>query len=105
MLSFEMFFLSSNYLNDRPKGVLLLRIFFVICVCLCHGMALLYVMFIWVFYYPTWCLGSQVWYLIVTIPDFCLLSYFTLILSQSLLAGVISDGIHGIHIHALDHWH
>ena len=33
----------------------------------------------------------------VSIPDLCLLSYFTLILPQLLLEGVISCGIHGIY--------
>ena len=42
------------------------------------------------------CLGS-LWYLIVSIPDLCLLPHITLILSQPLLAGVISCGIHGIY--------
>ena len=59
-------------------------------------MALLYVMFSCVFVTFPYSVLGQVCYLIVSIPDLYILSYFTIILSQSLLAGVISCGIHGI---------
>ena len=82
----------SHFLTDRSKVMLLLLINFVICVS-CHSMqpcghllgkrperayllALLCVMFSCVFVtFPYGALG-QVWYLIVSIPDICLLPYF-----------------------------
>ena len=87
--------LPSNFLTDRSKAVLLLYTFllFVFRVCLCHSvlsipcslkitrweradlLALLCMMFSCVF--PTFPYGvlSWVWYLMVSIPDFCLLLY------------------------------
>ena len=78
-------------LTDRSKAVLLLWILFVICVscllailsCLFLAgwertdlLALLYVMFSCIIVtFPYGVLG-QVWYLIESIPDLCLLPYF-----------------------------
>ena len=85
----NMFKPSSNFLTDRSKAVLLLLIFFVICVSYhtvlpVHGnlvitcweradlLTLLYVMFSCVFItFPDGVLG-QVWYMIVWVPDLCL---------------------------------
>ena len=68
--------------------------YFVFCVCLCHTvlsvscslvitcwervdlLALLYVMFSCVFVTFLYGILGQVWYLIVLIPDLCLLPYF-----------------------------
>ena len=91
-----MFKPSSNFLTDRFKAVLLLWIlllFVLLCLCLCHTvlsvscsigvacweradlLALLYVMFSLCFViFPYGVLG-QVWYLIVSIPDLCILPY------------------------------
>ena len=84
---------SSNFLTDRSEAVLILRIFF-ICICLCHVVlpvscslvvtcweradvsALLYVAFCCVFVSFPYNVLGQVWYLIVSIPDLCLLPYF-----------------------------
>ena len=84
---------SSYFLNDRCKVVILLLIFFVICVS-CHTvlsfpcslvitcweradlLALLHVMFSCVFITFTYGVVGQVWYLIVWIPVFCLLPSF-----------------------------
>ena len=83
------------FFTNRSKAVLLLWIIFVNCVlCVCRTvlsvpcsllvtyweradlLALLYVMFSCVFVtFPYGVLG-QIWYLIVSIPDLCLLSYF-----------------------------
>ena len=83
---------SCNFLSDYSNVVFLLGILFVICVS-CHVLlsvscslvvtcseianllALVYVMFFFAtFLY--WGLG-QVWYLIVWIPDLCLLPHFS----------------------------
>ena len=89
---------SSNFPNDRSKAVLLLwiRLFFVFRVFLCYAVLhvsvpcslvvtcweradlldLLSVIFSCVFVsFPYGVLG-KVWYLIVSIPDLCLLPYF-----------------------------
>ena len=85
---------SSNFFTDSSRAVLLLWTIFVIYICLCHTvvsvsysleitcweradlLALLHVLFSCVFVtFPNSVLG-QVWYLNVSIPDLCLLSYF-----------------------------
>ena len=76
------------------KAAFLLRIFFVICVCLCHAvmsascsfvvacwesadlLAVLCMMFPCAFVTFTFGVLGHMWYLIVWIPDLCLLSYF-----------------------------
>ena len=82
-----MFKPSSNFLTDRSKAVLLLWIIFVICVS-CHTalsvpaallspdlLALLYLTFSCDFVTCPYGVLGQVWYLIVFIPDLCLLPY------------------------------
>ena len=80
---------SSNFLIDLSKAVLVLCNLF--CVCLCHTvlsvpfslvatcwvlLAIYYMRFSCVFVtYPYGALG-QVWYLIVSISDICLLPFF-----------------------------
>ena len=86
---------SSKYFTDRSKAVLLLWIFYVFvqsCVCYVFVRVCLYVLcghllgkgwplgsrlwcLLWVFHFPIGILG-QVWYLIVSIPDLCTLTYF-----------------------------
>ena len=94
LVPLNMFKPSSNYFTDRLKAVLLLWILFVICVSLSYTvlsvpcslvitcweradlLALLCVIFSCVFVtFPYGVLG-QVWYLILSIPDRCLLPYF-----------------------------
>ena len=85
---------SSKYFTDRSKAVLLLWIFYVFvlsCVCYVFVRVCLYVLcghllgknwpldsrlwcLMWVCYFPIGILG-QVWYLIVSIPDLCTLTY------------------------------
>ena len=84
-----------KYFTDRSKAVLLLWIFYVFvlsCVCYVFGRVCLYVLCghllgkdwplgsrlwcqLWVCHFPIGILG-QVWYLIVSIPDLCTLTYF-----------------------------
>ena len=86
---------SSNYITDCSKGVLLFRILllFVFRVCLCRAilsvpcslvvtcgeiaelLALLYMMFCVFVGFPC-CVLVKVWYLIISIPDLCLLLTF-----------------------------
>ena len=88
---------SSKYFTDRSKAVLLLWIFYVIvlsCVCYVFVCVCLYVLcghllgkgwplgsrlwcLLWVCHFPIGILG-QTWYLIVSIPDFCTLTYLDL---------------------------
>ena len=78
---------------DRSKAVLLLWILFVVCICLCHTsmsvscrlevtcwervdlLTLLNVMFSCVLVTFPYDVLGQVWYLIVSIPVLCILSY------------------------------
>ena len=93
-----MFKLSGFFGTDRSKMVLLLWIFFLLFVfrvCQCHSvfsvpcslvvacweMADLFALLcVFVFYhFPIWCPGShlyRIWYLIVSIPDLCLIAYY-----------------------------
>ena len=84
-----------KYFTDRSKAVLLLWIFYVFvlsCVCYVFVRVCLYVLWghllgkgwplgsrlwclLWVCHFPIGILG-QVWYLIVSIPDLCTLTYF-----------------------------
>ena len=84
-----------KYFTDRSKAVLLLWIFYVLvlsCVCYVFVRVCLYVLcghllgkgwplgsslwcLLWVCHFPIGILG-QVWYLIVSIPDLCTLTYF-----------------------------
>ena len=84
-----------KYFTDRSKAVLLLWIFYVFvlsCVCYVFVRVCLYVLcsqllgkgwplgsrlwcLLWVCHFPIGILG-QVWYLIVSIPDLCTLTYF-----------------------------
>ena len=84
-----------KYFTDRSKAVLLLWIFYVFvlsCVCYVFVRVCLYVLcghllgkgwplssrlwcLLWVCHFPIDILG-QVWYLIVSIPDLCTLTYF-----------------------------
>ena len=84
-----------KYFTDRSKAVLLLWIFYVFvlsCVCYVFVCVCLYVLcghllgkgwplgsrlwcLLWVCHFPIGILG-QVWYLIVSIPYFCILTYF-----------------------------
>ena len=84
-----------KYFTDRSKVVLLLWIFYVFvlsCVCYVFVRVFLYVFIghllgkgwplgsrlwclLWVCHFPIGILG-QVWYLIVSIPDLCTLTYF-----------------------------
>ena len=84
-----------QYFTDRSKAVLGLRIFYVFvlsCVCYVFVRVCLYVLcghllgkgwplgsrlwcLLWVCHFPIGILG-QVWYLIVSIPDLCTLTYF-----------------------------
>ena len=86
-----------KYFTDRSKAVLLLWIFYVFvlsCVCYVFVRVCLYVLcghllgkgwplgsrlwcLLWVCHFPNDILG-QVWYLIVSIPDLCTLTYFKL---------------------------
>ena len=95
----NMFKPSSNFVSDRSNAALLLLILFVICVsCLslsyCHVcflrllvtcwersdlLALLCVMFPCVFVILLYGVLGQVWYLIVSISDLCLLPNFKLL--------------------------
>ena len=94
LVPLNMFKPSSNYFTDRLKAVLLLWILFVICVSLSYTilsvtcslvitcweradlLALLCVMFSCVFVTSPYSVLGQVWYLILSIPDRCLLRYF-----------------------------
>ena len=84
-----------KYFTDHSKAVLLLWIFYVFvlsCVCYVFVRVCLYVLYVhllgkgwplgsrlwcllWVCHFPIGIL-SQVWYLIVSIPDLCTLTYF-----------------------------
>ena len=85
---------SSNFLTGRSRAVFILWIFYVICFCLFHAvmsiscslvvtcweradlLTFLYVMSSCVFATFSFVVLVQVWYLIVSIPDICLLPYF-----------------------------
>ena len=95
----NMFKSSINFLTDRSKAVLLLWILFVICV-LCHTILSGFLQPYGDLLGKGWPLGSlvcdvscvcvtfaygvlgQVWYLIVWIPDLCLLPYFAVCLQN-----------------------
>ena len=83
-----------KYFTDRSKAVLLLWIFYVFLSCVCYACVriCLYVpcghllgkgwplgsicgVVLWVCYFPI-CILGQVWYLIVSIPDLCTLTFF-----------------------------
>ena len=100
-----MFKHSINFLTESSKTVLLLWIFFLLfvcCVCLCHTVFSAFCSLwspaekglsswlscMWVFlsfatfsYGVLGQIGGQVCYLIVSIPDLCLLSYFAGVLT------------------------
>ena len=93
LTSSNMFKPSSNFKINRSKAVLLLWILFVICVSwhavlsvpcslvvtcweMANPLALLCVMFSCVFVTLSYGVLGQVWYLIVWIPDLCILPYF-----------------------------
>ena len=87
-----------KYFTDRSKAVLLLWIFYVFvlsCFCYVFVRVCLYVLcghllgkgwplgsrlwcLLWVCHFPIGILG-QVWYLIVSIPDLCTLTYFGMV--------------------------
>ena len=90
------------FFTDRSKAVLLLWIFYVF-ICLVFAMslcasvymclvvtcwenadllALVCGVLLWVCHFPIGILG-QVWYLVVSIPDLCILTYFELINDHS----------------------
>ena len=93
-----------NYFTDRSKVVLLLWIFYVFvlsCVCYVFVCVCLYVLcghllgkgwplgarlwcLLWVCHFPIGILG-QVWYLIVSIPDLCTLTYFFIYFNVKLI--------------------
>ena len=96
---------SIHFRADLSKAILLLRILFVICVFVCLSyflsvlsawrltaskradlLAVLYVMFLFscVLLLSPYDVLGQVWYLIVPIPDLCLLSNFKVTLLYNL---------------------